>query len=192
MSRKKKDPVTAVPRYLSGTRAVRRGLELQRERILAAGTDAPLLLEGTPAEVVNFTDVPANDLWYHVYELGRLRDLTSTVANFFDEATLRDALTELDAQIPDLHEARNRWTHVVNDEYLDFVVNFDSIVRLTPGQRPVYLIDPRYRHHDAALACLEVLEGYLREQLRLQIQTAPPRPLTQQVAERKAEADASP
>ena len=56
MSRKKKkDPVAAVPRYLSGTRAVRRGLELQRERILAARTDAPLLLEGTPAEVVNFT-----------------------------------------------------------------------------------------------------------------------------------------
>lgn len=94
MSRKKKDPVAAVPRYLSGTRAIRRGLELQRERILAAKTDAPLLLGGTPAEIVNFTDVPANDLWYYVYELGRLRDLTDTVAKFFDEATLHDALTE--------------------------------------------------------------------------------------------------
>src|ERR1700750_2489026 len=107
MSRKKNDPVAAVPRYLSGTRAIRQGLKLQRERILAAKTETPLLLEGTPAEVVNFTDVPANDLWYYVYELGRLRDLTDPAANFFDEATLRDALTELDAQIPDLHEARN-------------------------------------------------------------------------------------
>jgi len=104
---------------------------------------------------VNFTDVPANDLWYYIHELGRLRDPTDTVTNFFDEATLRDALTELDAQIPDLHEGRNRWTHVANDEYLDFVVNFDSIVRLAPG-----LPDrPRYWYHDAALACLDVLEG---------------------------------
>jgi hypothetical protein len=175
MSRKKpKDPNVAVPRFLAGARSIRRGLALQRDRIMRAALDAPRLLEGEPEEAINFTDVPDNDLWFYVYELGRLRDLTKTVAGWFDEPSLHTAVDELDAKIPHLRDARNRWTHVVDDGYLDWVVNFDSIVRLAGNGRVEYLVDPRHHHHDAALACLTSVEHFLRGRVRMQQEADPP------------------
>lgn len=159
---------------------------------MAARAKAPRLLEGEPAEGVNCTDVPDSDLWCDVYELGRLGDLTKTVAGWFDEQSLIDALGELDTQSPHLHQARNRWTHVVDEGYLDWLVNFDCIVRLAPWESPEYLIDPRYRHHDAALGCLVAVESFLRGQLRPQMKADPAEPLVEQIAARNGQADAAP
>ncbi|MCW2813680.1 MAG: hypothetical protein JWN84_1135 [Nocardioides sp.] len=183
MARKTKDETVAVPRFLAGCRSVRDGLNLQRERIDHGVKAAPSIGVGSEA-VKNLTYVPEADLWYYVYELGRLRDLTTAVAGWFREPALEQAKDALDAAIPHLREARNRWTHVIDDEYLDMVVSLGILVRLKPGSAEV-LIDPRGYHHDSAIACLTTVEQFLRAKLNRQIADDPPLPLDQQIASRR-------
>jgi hypothetical protein len=52
-------------------------------------------------------------------------------------------------------------THPSNDERLDDVAWFDSVVKLGPNSSVEYVVDPRYQDHDAALELSRALSRYL-------------------------------
>lgn len=158
-----KDPDKAVSRFITAVTRIQRGLRLQRDRVLSHSAQAPRLLEGTPHEVVDLTAVPANDLDYYAYDLGRLQDAARAMIKIFDRPSeVVAALDAFDEAVPRLREVRNPLTHASDDPRLDDVGSFSELVRLRDNGDVVYLVDPRYQHHDAAEALAGALLLFLR------------------------------
>ena len=80
-------------------------------------------------------------------------------------ADIVDALASFDQAVPNLRSIRNPLTHPSDDNRLEGVARFDSVVRLLPNGSVEYLVDPRYEHHDAALKLSRALETYLQPDL---------------------------
>ncbi|PKW17664.1 hypothetical protein [Saccharopolyspora spinosa] len=149
---------SARPNFQQGLARVKAGLELQRSRILAWTEAAPQRVPG----LMDLRGTPSQDLDYYVYELARLQDLTRAVLRVFDEPEpIKIALAAFDSQIPDLRTIRNQLTHIDGRSRLVNVMWFDSIVELGPNGTVKYLVDPRYRHHDAAIALAAALQDFL-------------------------------
>ncbi len=178
----------AITRYLAGLRRVRAGLEGQRQRVID-GADAAPRLAGIDREVVDFTGDVGLDLDYYIFELVRLRDVAGAVIRSLDPHSLelKAARERFIEAIPHLADLRSRLTHLVDLPDLDDVSWFNSVVRLLPGGKVEYLVDPRYQHHDAAMALVETLETYLRGRLRVSIALDPPAPLKEQIARRNGD-----
>lgn len=157
----------AASRIVNATNRVMEGLRLQRQRILKHSDEAPRLLEGTPEETVNLSDAPTCDLDYYIYEMGRLQDLARTTLEIFDHPSeVASALTAFDEAVPNPRKARNPLTHQGGDGRLDNMAWFSAFVRLEPGGKVEYLVDPRYSDHDAAEALAESLLASLRQYTR--------------------------
>lgn len=140
------------------------GLELQRQRILDRYDRAPRLLPGSALEVVDLTadGDRGNDLDYYVFELARLQDTAREMLKAFDKPQqIFDALQTFNDDIPNLRRIRNPLTHTDDTDRLDNVTWFSSIVELEGSGRVKDLVDPRYGHHDAALALARAIESYL-------------------------------
>jgi hypothetical protein len=81
---------------------------LSRQRVMESGDKAPRLLENTPYEVIDLKSVPPNDLDYYAYVPGRLQDAAREVIRIIGSPQeIVDALTALDAALPNLRAARN-------------------------------------------------------------------------------------
>jgi hypothetical protein len=157
-----KDPPKAYARLLAAHRRIIHGLEVQHRRITSRAAGAPKLSAGSGIDVTDLRGDPGNDIDYYVYELARLQDLAKEIGRVFgDPAEVADALGAFDRAIPALRRLRNPLTHPTDDERLDAVAWFDSVVKLQPGGAVEYLVDPRYGHHDAALELGRVLSRYL-------------------------------
>ena len=63
-----KDVDRAIDRFLSASSRIRKGLILQRSRIMQAADEAPKLFEGKPYQVTDLSGTHENDLDYYVYE----------------------------------------------------------------------------------------------------------------------------
>jgi hypothetical protein len=140
------------------------GLELQRQRIQDCYDRAPRLLPGSTIEVVDLTADRdrGNDLDYYIYELGRLQDAGREILKAFDRPqAVVDALEAFDRAIPNLRRIRNPLTHTDGTDRLDNVTWFSSVVALEGVGQVRDLVDPRYGHHDAALALAKAIESYL-------------------------------
>jgi hypothetical protein len=149
-------------RFYSAVRRFRAGVELQRARILDARDSAPRLPAGDLV-VRDLRGLNPNDLDYYIYELGRLQDAAREVSEIFDKpGEITDALAAFDAAVPNLRAARNPLTHASDDDRLDDVAWFESLVRMLPGGRVEYLVDPRDEQHDAALALADAVLTFLR------------------------------
>lgn len=160
------DTEQARSRFFVARRRIAHGLETQRARIMSRTAQASRLFGGTDHEVTDLTGERGNDLDYYVYELARLRDLTHAINKTFDyPAEIVSALASFDQAIPRLRSIRNPLTHPSNDNRLDGVAWFDSVVRLLPNGSVEYLVDPRYEHHDAALELSRALGTYLQADL---------------------------
>lgn len=172
-------------RYLAGLRRIGAGLEAQRSRVLDQSQNAPRIRAGGH-EIVDYTGNEGLDLDYYIFELVRLRDLGRSIRGSFkdDRAEVESMLDRFDQRIPRLAEIRNALVHIVDRDHLDDVMWFESVVRRLPGGRVEYLVDPRYGHHDAAVALVEQLAGFLRARLRRSIAEDPPLSLDQQIAAR--------
>ena len=158
------DPSTAARRFRFMTSRIVAGLELQRQRIQDRYDRAPRRLPGTSIEVVDLTadDDRGNDLDYYIYELGRLQDVGREILKVFDmPQEVVDALETFDQAIPNLRRIRNPLTHTDDTDRLDNVTWFSSVVELEGSGRVKDLVDPRYGHHDAALAFATAIESYL-------------------------------
>lgn len=160
------DTEQARSRFVVARRRIVHGLETQRARIMGRTAQAPKLFGGTGHEVTDLTGGVGNDLDYYVYELARLRELTLVINKTFDHpAEIVDALASFDQAVPHLRSIRNPLTHPSDDNRLDGVAWFDSVVRLLPNGSVEYLVDPRYEHHDAALELSRALGTYLQAEL---------------------------
>jgi len=178
------DPDRAISRYLSGLRRIRSGIEIQRGRVLELKQSAPRIRAGGH-EIVDYTGNEGLDLDYYVFEMVRLRDIGRSIRGSFkdEREDIQVMLDRFDERVPRLGQIRNALVHIVDRDHLDDVMWFESVLRRLPGGRVEYLVDPRYGHHDAALALLEELSALLRAKLRTSIEADPPRPLDEQIAE---------
>ncbi|MGW5452280.1 hypothetical protein [Nocardia sp. NPDC003979] len=161
-------------RFLTAITRIQTGIERQRSRVLGHAASAPRLLEGTPEEVINLTGTPDSDLDYYAFELVRLQDAGREMLKVFGKPQIvKDALSAFDAALPNLRAVRNPLAHPSDDARLDDVNWFSALVRLRNDGSVEYLLDPRYQHHDAAMALSDALIGYLRDGIRTSL--APPR-----------------
>ena len=72
-----------------------------------------------------------------------------------------EALQAFDEAIPELRRIRNPLTHTDDTDRLDHVTWFSAVVELQGFGQVKYLVDPRYGHHDAALALAAAIESHL-------------------------------
>lgn len=186
-----KDIDRATDRFLSAAARIRNGLITQRARIMQAAAEAPKLLEGQLGEATNLTDTFENDLDYYIYEMGRARDMAVEMDKPFGHPVeIKDALAAFDEAVPNLKRIRNPRTHPSDDARLDHVGSLSAAVEFAPTYPGgvTYLVDPRYQHHDAALALLDVIQAYLRGLLHAAMKERPGESLDIQIACRNAEA----
>lgn len=160
------------------------GLELQRSRVLARHENARELLPGNPISV-RVLEGPDNDLHYYAFEVERLRHIAVASSKVFRSEEIKGELAKLDDAIPGLKKVRDALTHFNDVPFLDDVLMFSSIVMA--GDRPgstVTLVDPRYTHHDAAMALGEFLLSYFRDVIADARQLEPVLSLDEQIAGR--------
>jgi hypothetical protein len=167
-------------RFLNALRRTGAGLECQRQRIVQRAANAPRLLPGGPVEVIDLTGDTGSDLDYYIFELARLQDIGKALATVFGRVLgpqqgLLEAQAVFEAAIPRLREIRNPLTHPNDDEKLDQVGWFSSVVSTAPDGRVSDLVDPRYGHHEAAMAYHATLTSYLRAHVTASIELNPPR-----------------
>ena len=156
------DGEKARARFLHALRRIASGLDTQRGRIMARTASTPKLFAGTGQEETDLTGDPCNDLDYYIYELARLRELAREINKAFDSPVdTVDALAAFEEASPALREIRNPLTHPSDDKRLDNVAWFDAVVRLLPHGAVEFVVDPRYRHHDAAVGLSAALWSYL-------------------------------
>ncbi|MFI5590080.1 hypothetical protein ACIA5G_33885 [Amycolatopsis sp. NPDC051758] len=173
----KRDFDKAASRFLSALRRTGAGLEKQRHRILDRSANAPRILPDSPHEVIDLTGDDGNDLDYYVYELARLRAVGISIIKIFGQPQeLLDAQRSFEASIPHLRDIRNPLTHPNDNDELDEVAFFSAVVKLQSDGSAQYLVDPRYQHHDAAVAYHKALTSFLRTCVRDAIAADPPRP----------------
>ena len=158
-----KDPDRARSRFLNALRRITNGMKIQRSRILDRTANAPKLFAGPEYEIADLRGDTGNDVDYYVYELARLQDLAREVNKTFDHPqVIVDALAAFEAAIPNLRKIRNPLTHTSDDDRLDDVAWFDSVVKLGANGSVEYLVDPRYQDHDAAKELGQALASYLQ------------------------------
>ncbi len=167
-------------RFLNALRRTGAGLETQRQRILDRAANARRLLPNGPIKVIDLTGDTGNDLDYYIFELARLQDIGKAITTVFGRVLgpqqgLLDAQAAFEAAIPKLRDIRNPLTHPNDDEKLDRIGWFSSVVSTDADGRVRDLVDPRYGHHDAAMAYHAVLVSYLRAHVAASIQADPPR-----------------
>ncbi|MEV6242470.1 hypothetical protein [Lentzea sp. NPDC051838] len=183
-----KDYDKAASRFLEALRRIGAGIVRQRERILDRADNAPRLLSGTPHEVIDLTGDDGNDLDYYIFELARLNDVGKSIIKVFGQPQeLLDAQRAFEDVLPSLREIRNALIHPNNDEKLDNVAFFSSVIRLLPGGEVRQLVDPRYGQHDAAIDYHAMLTAYLRAHVAAAIRTQPPGPIRRTSADDNAQ-----
>ncbi len=156
------DPARARSRYRRAIERTREGLIRQRQRQQERYDAAPRLIPDNPIPIVDMRGDHGLDLDYYIYELGRLQDIAREMLRSFDgPAEVVTALEAFDAGIPNLRRIRNPLTHVDDTARLDDVAWFSSVVLLSDFGRSEDLVDPRYGHHDAAMALADALENFL-------------------------------
>jgi hypothetical protein len=171
----KRDLDKATSRFLNALRRIGAGLEQQRDRVLDRAARAPRLLPGSEYEVIDLTGDIGNDLDYYVYELGRLRAVGDSIIKVFGRPPeLVDARATFDAGFPDLRQIRDPLTHPNDNNELDDVAWFSSVVKLKSDGSVEDLVDPRYEQHDVATVYHALLTAFLRARLRASIATIRP------------------
>jgi hypothetical protein len=175
----------AVQRFLAASRRIRTGLEVQRRRIQDGYDNAPSVLEGEPFEWVNVSDMHENDVDYYVYEMGRLRAMVKAMERPFGFPTeLGEALKGVRRLGPKTQGHSGSSTHPADNDALDRVATFSAAMEFHDDGSVDYLVDPRYQHHDATIALLDVVEAFLRTKLKETIAANPPGPLDVQIKQR--------
>lgn len=185
MARQNRDLNKTASRFLNALRRITAGIEIQQQRIIDRSANAPRLLGGGPIEVINLTGDPGNDLDYYIYELGRLSETGNSIITIYGpEPELDSARDAFHAAIPNLKRIRHPLTHPNDNDELDAVAWFSSVVNLKSDGSVEDLVDPRYEQHDAALAYSAALTTYLRHQVQVAIANDPAAPLKEQIRQR--------
>lgn len=174
----------AVSRFLSATRRIRDGLDLQRQRIQDAYDAAPRIFEGEPIEWTNVSGMPVNDIDYYAYELVRLWKTAEAMQRPLGfPRDLADAIDEFAKSFPRLLAYRNATTHFANTPDLDDVVVLSSVLEPdNDGTSLRAMVSPLsdYERH-AAGSLLHVMEDLLQRRLQESMAASPPKPLNEQI-----------
>lgn len=145
-------------------------------------------------EVIDLIGDTGNDLDYYIYELGRLEATGRSIIKVFGKPQqLVAAQAAFNLDIPKLKQIRDPLTHPNDNDELDDVGWFSSVVRHNDDGRTETLVDPRYQQHDAAVAYSDALQQHLRAHVAGAIAADSPLSISEQIAKRdgKAPPDAS-
>ena len=185
--RDKRDLDELASRFLNALWRISAGLEQQRQRSSIAPPAPPRLLGDSQTPVIDLTGEPGNDLDYYIYELARLQAVGNSIVPCFGQPPeLVDAQKKFGEAFPKLSTIRNPLTHPNDNDELDEVAWFSSAVKLKPDGSVETLVDPRYEQHEVATGYHLALTTYLRAHLQSAVAADPPKPLSQQIAERGA------
>lgn len=121
------------------------------------------------------------------YDLGRLRDIATQIGKRFGwPEEIQQARDRFDGAVPNAWDTRNGLTHFDPHRRNDRMINMGAIMELLPDGGVKYLVDPRWNHHDAALALAATLRQWLRCRVEAAIAADPPRPVDEQIRNRSA------
>lgn len=125
------------------------GANLCRARLAAANDAAPVLDLGD-TQVKDLRGQGGHDVDYYAWESVRILKIADKVirAGLRGYPQVEHACDALRAAAPLLETFRNQVTHVEDNRGADDIVYFGDAVRLLPGGRVEYVVDPRYRQHD--------------------------------------------
>lgn len=140
-------------------------------------------------EVIDLTGDTGYDPHCYIYELGRLEATGRSIVKVFNKPQqLAAAQTAFNLGIPQLKQIRDPLTHRNDNDELDDVGWFSPVVRHNDDGRIETLVDPRYEHHDTALAYSDALQQHLRAYVAAAIAADPPLSVSGQIAKRDVKA----
>ena len=139
------------------------GANLCRDRLAEVKAAAPVLDVGGGQEVTDLRGHAAHDVDYYAWEAVRVLKIADKVvrAGLRGKDAVEKAVSDLQAEAPDLQDFRDQVTHVEDNRGADDVIYFGEAVRLRPGGRVEYLVDPRYRQHDLLGTLVDATEAAL-------------------------------
>lgn len=131
-------------------RRARRGAALSRRRLLEALDAAPVITQSAMGPVKDLTGTKAwtveHDLSYYAWEAVKILNIARKVRG---DHRVQAALDIVAEGSPELENLRNAVTHPEDNRTADDVLFAGAAVRMRPGTRPEYLVDPRHGLHDA-------------------------------------------
>jgi hypothetical protein len=138
------------------------GANLCRDRLAQAENSAPVIDVGE-LQIKDLRGQGGHDVDYYAWESVRILKIVDKVikARLRGHSDVARARDELRAEAPLLEEFRNQATHVEDNRGADDVVYFGDAVRLLPGGRVEYVVDPRYRQHDLLARLVAAAEAAL-------------------------------
>lgn len=140
------------------------GANLCRQRLADANESAPVIdLGGDRPPIKDLRGRMAHDVDYYAWEAVRIIKIATKVvgAGLRGKVEVDRALADLRREAPHLETFRHQVTHVEDNRGADDVVYFGEAVRLRPGGRVEYLVDPRYRQHDLLATLVRATETAL-------------------------------
>lgn len=149
-------------RLLFGLHRAWQGAELCRHRLEDSHRSAPFVADDS-VPIKDFRGYGGHEVDYYAWEAERIIRiaLKAVKAGLHGRAEVEEALDELVREAPLLREFRDAITHPEDNRTADDIVYFTDAVRLRPGGGVEYVLDPRWRTHDA----LERLAAATRDAL---------------------------
>ena len=138
------------------------GANLCRDRLMTAENEAPVIKAGD-IQIKDLRGHHGHDVDYYAWESVRILKIADKVvrAGLRGHRDVDQAREDLRAEAPLLEKFRNEVTHVEDNRGADDIAYFADAVRLLPGGRVEYVVDPRYLQHDLLAALVAATEAAL-------------------------------
>lgn len=139
------------------------GANLCRDRLAAIEEAAPVIDLGTLGPMKDLRGQLGHDVDYYAWEGVRILKISEKVtkAGLRGSEAVKAARDDLDTEVPGLLAFRDQVTHVEDNRGADDIAYFGDAVRLRPGGRIDYVLDPRHRLHDLLGALVAASEAAL-------------------------------
>ena len=140
-------------------RRARRGAALSRRRLLDTLDAAPIITQSALGPVRDQTWPNAwtveHDVSYYAWEAVKILNIARKVRG---DHRVQAALDAVEESAPALRDFRDAMTHPEDNRTADDILFAAAAMRMQPGLRPEYVVDPRYGLHDALEALVSVAE----------------------------------
>jgi hypothetical protein len=133
-------------RHLWSLRRAWAGAKLCRSRLSAADDAAPVIVDAGGIQVKDLRGQAGHDVDYYAWEAVRIVKIAekAVAAGLRGRAEVESALAAVRAGAPLLEDFRNQVTHVEDNRGADDIAYLGQAIRLFPGGRVEYVVDPRY------------------------------------------------
>lgn len=148
--------------HLWNIRRAWKGANLCRDRLIACEKAAPVIEVGEH-QIRDLRGHAGHDVDYYAWESVRILKIANKVvgAGLRGASEVDRAREALRNEAPLLESFRDQVTHVEDNRGADDITYFADAVRLLPGGRVEYVVEPRYRKHDLLGSLVAAAEAAL-------------------------------